>query len=126
MVPFAGHANVHHLATYSFTNGLLWKENDLRWHSNSSPHHDTVYHAFILFQGYKNVRFEIFSYFSIYEEFDFRWSDDFYNSFYYLTHTRTTPWLIGLIFGDFILDFQANKERYQIKSKVRILLNKSQ
>lgn len=39
--------------------------------------------------------------------------------FYFVTHTRVPPWLIGLIFGAFLLDYQANKERYQIRNKVK-------
>lgn len=40
------------------------------------------------------------------------------NKFYYMTHTRLSPWLIGLSFGAFIIDYQMDKRKYRIQSTV--------
>lgn len=45
-------------------------------------------------------------------------SSNFDELYYSVTHTRLTPWLIGLIFGAFLLDFKTNETKYRIKNDV--------
>lgn len=47
-----------------------------------------------------------------------RWSDDYYQLYYYASHNRLPAWFIGLIFGVFLLDYQENKNKFQLQNKV--------
>lgn len=38
--------------------------------------------------------------------------------YYYATHGRFPPWLIGIVFGAFILDYQQNPKKFKIKRQV--------
>lgn len=51
----------------------------------------------------------------------FRWSENYYQLYYYASHNRLPAWLIGIIFGAFLIDYQNNKNKFQIRRKV--LLN---
>lgn len=55
------------------------------------------------------------------------WTEDYYLLYYYASHNRLPAWFIGLTFGNFVLDYQSNKSKYQIQKKARafiFLLNK--
>lgn len=50
---------------------------------------------------------------------NFRYSDEYMQSYYGMTHCRFPPWLLGIMFGSFIKDFEKDKQRYTIKNQVK-------
>lgn len=49
---------------------------------------------------------------------NFSESSNFDELYYSVTHTRMAPWLLGLMFGTFMLDFKTNEQKYRIKRDV--------
>lgn len=82
-----------------------------------------IIYTMVLFNIYNIKMYKIHNFFECidYNNYFFRWTDDYYYIYYYPSHNRLPAWLIGLSFGAFLLDYQENKNKFQIRNKVKII-----
>lgn len=122
LVSFRRHAIIHNFATTASTHALLRKKSYLCNFTDSHSTSNNLHDINNLLLCWNVIHTSVFVILQFIHRSACRNSNNFSNMVGYATHTRSPPWLIGLIFGAFLLDYQQEKQKYLIKSRVNYLV----